>query len=587
MSVDSHWEVGLSLLHRGITFKWLILLSIVTALLVHTNKDCGAIQSLSEEVREKLLNRINKASDPLRITVRGDLIRSPIALSRFYERGDYRSAWCDGNGPLPRVNELVTLIQNANLEGLNPTDYHLTVIRKILAKTFRKQTRKKPLNVAELTDLEFLLTDGFLLFASHLLSGRINPEFIDPEWDANRREADLASILQTAVDWNRIGESFEIILPPHSGYHGMRRALALYRKIAARNGWSLVPSGPKMLKDMRDKRVQAVRSRLVAEGYLDPGSSVDEELFDSSLGEAVRRFQERHGLDVDGVVGAATLTELNVPIKDRIRQIKLNMERWRWLPQDLGVRYILVNIASFQLEVIERGRKVINMRVVVGRDYRHTPVFSGKMTHLVLNPYWYVPQKIAVEDKLPLIRKDPGYLASHRMKVLNGWGPDAEEIDPGNIEWFKVNAKNFSYVLRQEPGPANELGQVKFIFPNRYNVYLHASPSSKVLFWKSVRTFSSGCIRIHKPIELAKYLLRGNPNWTREQILAAIEKGVEQRVDLSEPIPVHLLYWTAWVDENGSIQFRKDIYGRDKLLDEALKAAVHMPGDMNGSEITP
>jgi len=210
------------------------------------------------------------------------------------------------------------------------------------------------------------------------------------------------------------------------------------------------------------------------------------------------------------------------------------------------------------------------MRVVVGTEYRRTPVFSDGMTYLVLCPYWHVPPNIAIQDKLPLIHKDPTYLTKQRIRVFQGWGADAEEIDPATIDWSKVTLENFVFRLRQDPGPWNALGRVKFMFPNKFNVYLHDTPSQE-LFGKATRTFSSGCIRIEKPIELAEYVMQGNPNWTRKTILAALETNIEQTVPLPEPIPVHLLYWTAWVDEEGSIQFRDDIYGRDKLLDKALR----------------
>ncbi|UCE07671.1 MAG: L,D-transpeptidase family protein, partial [bacterium] len=257
--------------------------------------------------------------------------------------------------------------------------------------------------------------------------------------------------------------------------------------------------------------------------------------------ESIRKFQQRHGLDVDGAIGTKTLAALNTSVDDRIRQIEVNMERWRWLPQDLGKRHILVNIANFELDVVEDGNQVLTMLVIVGKTYRRTPVFSDKMTYLVLNPYWHVPPNLARQDILPQIKKDSTYLARKKIKVFDSWGADTKEIDPKTIDWSKVTIKNLIYRFRQDPGLENALGRIKFMFPNQFNVYLHDTPSLE-LFKKMVRDFSSGCIRIEKPIDLAEYVLRGDPKWTRKDILAALAKGVEQTVRLPEPIPIHLLY---------------------------------------------
>jgi len=343
-----------------------------------------------------------------------------------------------------------------------------------------------------------------------------------------------------------------------------------YREIAAKGGWPMVPHGSKMQKGDRSERILALSGRLIATGDLDRRFRNSEGLFDDALEQAVRRFQQRHGLEVDGVVGLSTLAALNVPVEERIRQIELNMERWRWLPRDFGQRYILVNIANFELDVVEDGKPLMIMHIVVGRPYRRTPVFSDKITYLVLSPYWHVPKNIAIQDMLSLIRNDTNYLAKHNIKVFQGLGTDTREIDAKTIDWSKVTAENFNYRFRQGPGPMNALGRVKFMFPNKFNVYLHDTPSRE-LFAKTERAFSSGCIRIEKPIELAEYLLRDDPQWTRDNILAVIDKLVEQTVPLPKLIPIHILYCTAWANEDGSIQFRNDIYGRDKLLDEALR----------------
>lgn len=272
----------------------------------------------------------------------------------------------------------------------------------------------------------------------------------------------------------------------------------------------------------------------------------------------------------DGAVGAATIAAMNVPVVYRIRQITLAMERWRWLPRDLGQRYIRVNIANFKLMVIENDRVQLAMKVIVGQTYRKTPVFSGKMTYLVLNPYWHVPHNIVVKDKLPQMQKDPGYLAKNNFKIFEGWGAAAKQIDPHTIEWSKITPKTFKYRLRQDPGSNNALGRVKFMFPNEYNIYLHDTPSRE-LFTKTSRVFSSGCVRLESPIELAEFLLKDDPRWNRETILAAIDKNEERSVTLRQPINVYILYFTVLVDENGQIEFRNDIYGRDKKLAEALQ----------------
>ncbi len=530
---------------------------------------CLLAQNLSDEVREFLRNRIEAAGLPAKITVGQQLIHASVVLPHFYERRAYRPAWSDDDGLLPQAYDLIRSIQQADQEGLRPGDYHLNSIEPAVKEIGQNQSNRGTLDPRRLVDLDLLLTDAFLIYGAHLLAGKVNPETFDREWHANRRESDIAGVLSTALDSNQIRRSLKSLLPPQSGYAKLARALAQYRRITAEGGWSPVPDGPKLQKGDNGERVLALRQRIIISGDLPHETHGDGSLFDEGLEQAVRRFQGRHGLDVDGAVGPDTLAALNVPVEDRIRQIELNMERWRWLPQDLGKRHILVNIANFELEVFEEDQRVMVIRVVVGKGYRRTPVFSDKMTYVVMCPYWHIPQNIAVQDKLPLIQKNPNYLVQQRMKVFEGWGSDAREVDPKTIDWSRVTEKNFTFRLRQDPGPWNALGRVKFMFPNKFNVYLHDTPSQE-LFSKTTRAFSSGCIRLERPIDLAEYVLRGNLNWGRERILAAIGKNVEQTVPLPEPIPVHVLYWTAWVGEDRAVHFRSDIYGRDNLLDKAL-----------------
>jgi len=414
------------------------------------------------------------------------------------------------------------------------------------------------------------------MYGSQMLSGQTDPRTLHEVWFANGSEIDLETRLQQAVEANHVVELLQSLRPTHVGYLELQKALVSYRDIAARGGWPVIPNGPTLQRGDRGPRVMALRTRLRLTADLDRASAPVDDVFDTALEQGLQRFQERHGLNADGVVGTSTLTALNVPAEARVRQIELNMERWRWLPHELGDRYILVNVANFALDVIEHGQSVLAMRVIIGKPERRTPFFSADMTYLVLSPHWYVPPTIAIQDKLPLIRRDPSYVARQNFKLFRDGESGATRVDPLSIDWSAVSARNFPYRLRQDPGPRNALGRVKFIFPNSYHVYLHDTPSRE-LFAKTERAFSSGCIRLEKPIELAEYLLRNDPRWSRQKILATIARGAEQVVHLPTTVPVHLLYWTAWVDAQGRINFRKDIYERDKVLDTALRESFPAP----------
>jgi murein L,D-transpeptidase YcbB/YkuD len=283
--------------------------------------------------------------------------------------------------------------------------------------------------------------------------------------------------------------------------------------------------------------------------------------YDAGLELAVRGFQARQGLEVDGVVGPASRAALNLPVGERIAQLLINLERWRWLPDDLGDRHVLVNIAGFELQAVDYGQTVFRSAVVVGTPYHQTPVFSDQIEYVEFNPFWNVPTSIARGEILPKARRDPGYLAQQNIRVLAGWGDDAPVVDPRRIDW----SRPFPYRLRQEPGPNNALGRVKIMFPNPFNVYLHDTPA-RDLFGRASRAFSHGCIRVHEPLALAAHVL----DWSLPQVQSVVDGRGRKIVRLAKPMPVHVTYQTAWVGQDGAVQFREDIYGRDARVADLL-----------------
>ncbi len=526
----------------------------LTALLLAGS--AAADSALQNRLRVRL--EAGLVSDSL--TVGGERLYARDALRRAYADIDFKPMWVDENGLDARGQALADwLAREPERQGLRPEDYHVAVIRALHAA-------QEP---GAAVDLELALSDAFLTVGAHLTAGRLDPTTLDPQWIANPRTRDLVPDLERAGASDAPGAVLEELLPRAKAYSVLVDYLAALRRQRDAGGWPSIPPGPALHPGDSGERVASLARRLAAEGDL-PAAGVGGD-YDAMLTAAVARFQSRHGLTADGVAGPGTLRELAVPIDRRIDQVAVNLERWRWLPENLGQRYVLVNIAGFELEVVEDGRKRLDMRVVVGTPYRRTPVFSGRISYVVLNPYWEVPPKIAVQDKLPLIKANPNYLRDQRFEVLQGWGAAERVVDPSTVDWSKITARNFPYRLRQLPGATNALGRIKFMFPNPFSVYLHDTPT-RDLFAKESRSFSSGCIRLDRPLDLAEYLL-ADAGWTRTALQTAIASGRQLTIPLKTQVPVHLLYWTVWTADDGTVEFRKDIYDRDSAVLRELQAA--------------
>ncbi len=501
-------------------------------------------------------------------TAAGERLLDLPDLRHFYAERSQRPAWSDGGKLSSQIGVLLTALRAADREGLRPDEYHRAAIEGLLARLKLGKRGTGPVASGDARDLDLLLTDAFFLYASHLTVGRVNPESVEPEWNISGRGRDLVFLLGTALEHGHLRNTIAALPPVREDYRRLRDALAAQRAIAAAGGWPLVPSGPTLREGDRNPRVAALRRRLAATGELPPGGDTRGEFFDTPLAKALGRFQARHGLEADAIAGKRTLAALNTPATQRVRQIEANIERRRWLPRDLGPRRLVVNIPDFSLVLAEPGEPALRMRVIAGRLARQTPFFSGEITSILFNPSWTVPKKIAVEDKLPLILDDPDYLAELGFKVFARSGKGWREIDPAGVNWTRLSKDYFPFRLRQEPGPDNALGRIKFQVPNRHDIYLHDTPS-RGLFARAERAFSSGCIRVERAVDLAEHLLAAD-GWSRARIEATIEAGATVSVPLAEPLPVYLLYWTAWVDRDGVLQFREDVYGRDEVLLEAM-----------------
>ena len=485
-------------------------------------------------------------------------IASKHWLPDLYERNDFQLLWQNPQN----VKDLLDDIGSIADDGLNPEDYHLS---QLLVLKLRLDDVESP-DPALLADYDILLTDSLVRLCYHMQFGKVDPESLDPAWNMTRqvRNANPVGAIEKRLRTGTLARGLKNIRPEFEKYHRLKSLLKKYRTIQDTGGWEPVLEGPTLKPGMTDPRIHQLRKRLAITGNFE-GTVVDSDYYDENLKAAVMRFQARHRLITDGAVGKNTYAALNVPVKQKIDQIRVNLERARWVFHELPEEYIVVDIAGFQAYNIEGTNVNWTSKVQVGKPFRKTPVFKSKIKYLVVNPTWTVPPTILQKDILPKIKKDPGYLSKMKISVIDRKG---RSVDPKSVNWSKYN-KTVPYTLRQEPGPHNALGRIKFIFPNKHFVYLHDSPS-RSLYGRQDRAFSSGCIRVEKDIELAELLLNDPEKWNRESIQELIDTNKTQRVNLPKPKPVMLLYVTTWFDENNNYIFKKDVYDRDQQVLDGL-----------------
>ena len=500
-----------------------------------------------------------------------DPTNNPLAsLARFYHQREFRPAWIHAGGLLPDALTLFQIIDHAPEDGLVASDYDFRNVAD--EPDYLAYYPGMPPGALDygLIRLDMALTEVMLKYCTHLSRGRVRPNTLfETDMLPGRPSLDdLPEKLAEALDQGRLELFLEDLSPKHAQYRNLKQALKRYRGIEAAGGWPRIPSGPSLKPGDRDSRVKVMGRVLNMMGDMPVHNAGNEDYFDPDVEAAVKHFQQRHGLYADGIVGDRTLKALNTPVSGRISQLLTNMERWRWFPENLGSRYVMVNIPGYELYLVENDDVVLSMRVIVGQRERPTPVISAQMTYLELNPYWNIPQKIARKDLLPKIQADPGYLNRLGIRVFGSWMDGAPELDPMGINWAEISENYFPFRLRQEPAPSNALGRVKFMFPNAQSIYIHDTPG-KSLFNRSQRLFSSGCVRVEDPVVLAAHLLK-DQQWNPSRLKRLIDSGKNRTVLLDASIPVHLVYFTAWTDADGSINFREDAYGRDRELQLAL-----------------
>ncbi len=479
---------------------------------------------------------------------------------KFYRERKFQLGWFENNELVPQAQQMLNVISKAEEDALDPKDYQIVDFKASFANLEKAKSDTAEFKKLQ-REIDVDLSATYFLWASDYYRGRVIPKENEAvEWDVKRNKIKLHKALATVLKDRKSKYGYANFQPLHKDYAKLKQTLAAYRKIKDAGGWPQLPKGTKLKPGASSPTVATLRKRLkTAASQTDSASA---QIYDERLVAAVKSFQRSQGLKADGELGGETLRLLNEPIDERIKTIILNMERWRWIPKSFEPDYLLVNIPEYKLHVFEKSKEVMNMKVIVGKTLNSTPIFSDKMEYVVLSPYWNVPISITKDELAPKMVSNPGYLERLDMEVIT---PKGDLVDPASIDWASVSEDNFKYIVRRRPGPKNDLGNVKFIFPNSDDIYLHDTPND-ALFSQAERGFSHGCVRVEKPVDLAEYLLRNIPGYNRDKILSVISERQEKHVSLKQTLPVYLVYFTAWVDDEGNAHFRDDIYGHDKKL---------------------
>ena len=522
-------------------------------------------------------------------------------VRQFYSERGYRLAWFKGEKLIPQAEKFAEVINQSHRDGLDPNDYKLKNF-DALYKAYQQEKSDPQARLEKKTALDVALTASYFKYSTDFYKGMVDPKGVEGSgWNVKGNSFKPGKALQTILGERESRYPYYQFEPLHEEYERLRTALAKYREIKSKGGWPQVTGLTKLQPGDTSATVPLLRQRLLGRQDPTPGTTVTplpvaakskskaksasapaspaapavpsnpRIAYDDELVAAVKEFQSLHGLRADGVIGKQTIETINVPVEDRIEQIMLNMERWRWVPKKLPERHVLVNIPEYHLYVKEAGKTVLDMKVIVGKTMNSTPIFSDRIEYIVFSPFWNVTKNILLDEVVPNQLKNPNFLDSQDMEVVKDLGKDKVEVIPtASVDWALVD-ENWPYRVRQRPGKINPLGFVKFIFPNAYDVYLHDTPADH-LFNQVDRGFSHGCIRIEKPEQMTEYLLDTKPEWTPERIKKAMHAGREEYVNVGKKVPVYIVYFTSWVDDQGKVHFRNDVYGHDKALAEAFFA---------------
>jgi len=525
---------------------------ILTLLIFALFFSSAAVAQVSSDI-EQLLGQEN-------LVIEGEEILAQEIIAHIYQDNAFRPYWTDE----ANIHELMQLIEEAPDHGLDPVDYNIVELRQILV-----ERRDNPSAEIE-AEADIMLTESLLRYGYHRRYGKVKASRLDSNINFRReafRDQPPGKTLQQILDAPSLQGFVDLAAPSGPYYQGIQYWLKHYRQLAAQGGWPTVPEGPTLRLDDVDPRVAAIRARLAVSGDLPQGVNTRSTTFDKTLKESVAGFQARHSLDADGIVGKQTIAAMNVPVEQRVNQLRVSLERLRWVNQEAADTLVAVNIAGFRAFFIKNGEMIWTTRAMVGKTYRKTPVFRGDIAYMEFNPTWTIPPGILRNDTLPAIKRNPNYLASKNIRVIDRKG---KTVDPATVDWNKYS-KGVPYTLRQDPGPNNSLGTVKFIFPNEHFVFLHDTPHRE-LFDRPERAFSSGCIRIEDPLTLAELLL--NEKQSRTDLEAIVASRDTQRIHLENTVPVIILYLTTGLDIDGNIMFFKDVYTRDQKVLDALNGAV-------------
>jgi len=518
-----------------------------------------------EKVSSTIMFFLEEKGQYDRFHVLDELLYSSVLLPKTYSAVYFNPIWLTDTSSLLFVDAFIQYIKELKYHGLDPSDYHLALIEE-----YRRQLEEGDTDIFPIAALEVLLSDAFLMMSSHLYNGKINPESIEAEWGIQRQRPELM-LNERLLKFTQ--QKIDVELYMHRFYPKIRAYPLLVSKAKTLETDSIgtnklilpIDSLPIDLNLDSSFNVPITES-LIQLGFIEAIDSI--RMYpNATLISAIKNMQKTFGLNPDGKIGVFTLEMMNLSKEEKLKKLYVNMERMRWLPEEKSEKRVLVNIADFTLDYLNKEDTILHMKTVVGRNFRQTPVFEAEMTYLVFSPTWTIPQGILFNDVVPAVRKDRAYLKDHNMVVLDRTG---KAVDPSSINWSTARQGRFPFIIRQMPGDKNALGRVKFMFPNKYSVYLHDTPT-KSLFEKDERTFSSGCIRISKPADLAFHLLQNETVWTQDSIQSSMQLENEKTILLPEPVGVYIYYLTAWGHKN-TVHFRKDIYKRDDKVFKALKA---------------